>query len=241
MDLQKASIVLHMASTATQCSLEVSVYTQDADGLNGDAVLGRGPYSATWGHHHTGWDVDRRVQPTCRSKQLNFGCIFARGAHVTDADIVFPAGNCVYHCTVFSHVVSACLTEEGRKEGHVLFNDALNTFFIYGYMASDIWLRTIPIVRKETCCRHIGYSFWLTARVLLYAPFHRQDSTYHSLFYPSRGAMAGTRNSSMAPPHEGSIRRLIAPWANALTTELHLAPDWGIHGPVVSLWGNHHL
>ena len=46
-------------------------------------------------------------------------------------------------------------------------------------MASDIWLRTILIVRKETCCHHIGYSFRLTARVLLYAPSHRQDSTYH--------------------------------------------------------------
>ena len=124
------------------------------------------------------------------------------------------------------------------------------------------------------------------ARVLLYAPSHRQDNTYHGLCYTSRGAlagtrngstpwriyptthstmserstselhfreqwlereiaqwvhpmkdlsddpshhertlylwatsqgaMAGTRNSSMSPPHEGSIRRPIAPWANAL-------------------------
>ena len=126
----------------------------------------------------------------------------------------------------------------GRKEGSVLFNDALNTFylwlygigymvkereremfyltthsthFIYGYMASDIWLRTILIVRKETRCRHIGYSYRLTARVLLYAPSHRQNNTYHSLCYTSRGALAGTRNSSMGPPHEGSIRRPIAP------------------------------
>ena len=45
-----------------------------------------------------------------------------------------------------------------------------STHFIYGYMASDIWLRTILIVRKETRCRHIGYSYRLTARVLLYAP-----------------------------------------------------------------------
>ena len=157
-----------------------------------------------------------------------------------------------------------------RKEGNVLFNDALNTFylrlygvrhvvkdhwdsergnplpphgllfpissngsficikrnvfyltthsthFIYGYMASDIWLRTILIVRKETRCRHIGYSYRLTARVLLYAPSHIQDNTYHGLCYTSRGALAGTRNSSMGPPHEGSIRRPIAPWANAL-------------------------
>ena len=63
-----------------------------------------------------------------------------------------------------SSVVKRCranskqITEKGRKEGNVLFNDALNTFylqlygrkemfclmmhsthFIYGYMASDIW------------------------------------------------------------------------------------------------------
>ena len=45
-------------------------------------------------------------------------------------------------------------------------------------MASDIWLRTILIVRKEACCRHIGYSFRLTARVLLYAPSHRHTTAF---------------------------------------------------------------
>ena len=67
-----------------------------------------------------------------------------------------------------------------------------STHFIYGYMASDIWLRIILIVRKETRCRHIGYSFRLTAWVLLYAPSHRQDSTYHGHCYTSREALAGT-------------------------------------------------
>ena len=66
---------------------------------------------------------------------------------------------------------------QGRKEMFYLMTHS--THFIYGYMASDIWLRTILIVRKETCCRHVGYSFQLTTRVLLYAPSHRQDSTYH--------------------------------------------------------------
>ena len=32
-----------------------------------------------------------------------------------------------------------------------------------------------------------------------------QDTTYHSLCYTSHGALAGTRNSSMGLPHEGSI------------------------------------
>ena len=54
--------------------------------------------------------------------------------------------------------------------------------------------------REETRCRHMGYSFRLAARVLLYASTHRQDNTYHGLCYTSRGALAGTRNSSMGPP-----------------------------------------
>ena len=110
----------------------------------------------------------------------------------------------------------------GRKEGSVLFNDALNTFYLRLYGVRHM-VKTILIVRKETRCRHMGYSYRLTARVLLYAPSHRQDSTYHSLCYASRGALAGTRNSSMGPPNEGSIQWPIAPWANALTMELHLA------------------
>ena len=40
---------------------------------------------------------------------------------------------------------------------------------------------------------HIGYSYRLTARVLLYAPSHKQDNTYHDLCYTSHG----TKNSSM--------------------------------------------
>ena len=60
----------------------------------------------------------------------------------------------------------------------------------------------------------MGYSFRIAARDLLYALSHRQDSTYHGLCHTSRGTLAGTRNSSMG-----------SPCANALTTELHLAPS----------------
>ena len=86
-----------------------------------------------------------------------------------------------------------------EREREMFYLTTHSTHFIYGYMASDIWLRTILIVRKETRCRHIGYSYRLAARVLLYAPSHRQDNTYHGLCYTSRGALAGTRNSSMGP------------------------------------------
>ena len=93
----------------------------------------------------------------------------------------------------------------GRNEGNVLFNDALNTFYLWlygvGHMVKD------HSAREETRCRN---SFRLAERVLLCAPSHREDNTYHGLCYTSRGALVGTRNSSNGR-HEGSIQRSIAP------------------------------
>ena len=48
-------------------------------------------------------------------------------------------------------------------------------------------------MREETCCCHMGYSFRLAVRVLLYVSSHRQDNTYHGLCYTSRGALAGKK------------------------------------------------
>ena len=47
--------------------------------------------------------------------------------------------------------------------------------------------------------------FLIISKGFLYASSHRQDNTYHGLCYTSRGALTGMRNSSMGPPHEGSI------------------------------------
>ena len=87
--------------------------------------------------------------------------------------------------------------DEGRT---FLFNDALSTFYLrlYGVrlMIKD------NSNSEETLCRHIGCSFRLAARVLLYVPSYIQDSTYHGLCYTSRGALAGTKNSSMGTFNE---------------------------------------
>ena len=74
---------------------------------------------------------------------------------------------------------------EREREREMFYLTTHSIHFIYGYMASDIWLRTILIVRKETRCRHIGYSYRLTARVLLYAPSHRQDNIPRPLLHQS--------------------------------------------------------
>ena len=98
-----------------------------------------------------------------------------------------------YLTTHSTHFIYGCMA----REREMFYLTTHSTHFIYCYMASDIWLRTILIVRKETHCRHIGYSYRLAARVLLYAPSHRQDNTSNGLCYTSRGALTGMRNSSM--------------------------------------------
>ena len=81
-----------------------------------------------------------------------------------------------------------------NNEGNVLFNDALNTFYIRLYGVRHM-VKDHTKAREETRCCHMGYSFRLAARVLLYASSHRQDNTYHGLCNTSRGALAGMRNS----------------------------------------------
>ena len=85
------------------------------------------------------------------------------------------------------------LVFKGRKEGNILFNDALNIFYLRLY--------------------------GVTHMVKNHSDSERGNPLPpHGLLFPI--------NSSMGPPHEGSIRRPIAPRANALTAELHLAPSF---------------
>ena len=86
----------------------------------------------------------------------------------------------------------------GRKERNVLFNDALNTFYLRLYrVGHNIMVKDHSDRERGNPLPPHGYSFRLAARVLLYASSHRQDDTYHGLCYTSLGALAGTRNSSM--------------------------------------------
>ena len=108
---------------------------------------------------------------------------------------------CLLYSVLIHRTTSGCSTTElwialliemsfwdiysGRKEGNILFNDALNTFYLrlYGirHMVKDISdsERGNPLPPHRL--------LRLTARILLYAPSHRQDNTYHGLCYTSRG------------------------------------------------------
>ena len=77
---------------------------------------------------------------------------------------------CLFVCLLLVFFQFQAVLDKKEKEGNVLFNDALNTFYLRSFM------------------------------VLLYASSHRHNNTYHGLCYTSHGALAGTRNRSMGPP-----------------------------------------
>ena len=87
-----------------------------------------------------------------------------------------------------------------RKEGNFSFNDALNTFYLRLYGVRHMVKDHSDSERGNPLPPH-RLLFPISSKGFLYASSHRQDNTYHSLCYTSRGALAETRNSSMGPPH----------------------------------------
>ena len=81
----------------------------------------------------------------------------------------------------------------GRKEGNVLFNDTLNTFYLWLYGIRHMVKDHSDSEKGNPLLPH-GLLFPISSQGFLYASSHRQDNTYHSLCYTSRGALAGTRN-----------------------------------------------
>ena len=60
-------------------------------------------------------------------------------------------------------------------------------------MASDVWYGSLRQWERKPSAATVWTIFPLAAKVLLYTPSYRQDGTYHSLCYTSRGALAGMR------------------------------------------------
>ena len=76
-------------------------------------------------------------------------------------------------------------------EGNVLFNDAFNTFYLRLYGVGHMVKNHSDSEREENLLPPHGLLFLINSKVFLYAPSHRQDSTYHGICYTSRGALVG--------------------------------------------------
>ena len=112
---------------------------------------------------YTGWNKkqpngstmrDRSDDPSHQQQKLH------HGATSSSLSLILKKGNSSVRSKI-SPFVPSILNFRVRirvREREMFYLMTHSTHFIYGYMASDIWLRTILIVRKETRCRHIGYS-----------------------------------------------------------------------------------
>ena len=98
--------------------------------------------------------------------------------------------SCALHSGQFNYGCPVLLT--------VLFNDALNTFYVLlqgvGHMVKD------QSAREETRCFHIGYSLRLAARFLLYM-HHPTDRVSDTTAF-------------VTPVAEPCLEREIAKWGN---------------------------
>ena len=89
-------------------------------------------------------------------------------------------------CAAVEYKIQISREQQIWKEGNVLFNDALYTFYLrlygVGYMVKD----HSNSERGNPLHPH---------RLLfpISSIIHRRDNTYHRLCYTSRGALAGTR------------------------------------------------
>ena len=84
--------------------------------------------------------------------------------------------------------------------GNVLFKDALNTFYLrlygVGHMVKD---HSVSERGNPLSPHRLLFPIISKGSFICIIP---QDNTYHGFCYTSRGALAGTRNSSIGPPHE---------------------------------------
>ena len=96
------------------------------------------------------------------------------------------SGQEVASCTGFtdayhSDILYALLTLSGcyhMKEGNVLFNDALNTFYLRLYGVRHMVKDHSDSEREETSCRHMGYCLKLAAS--FFYMHHSTDGIAHT-------------------------------------------------------------
>ena len=77
-----------------------------------------------------------------------------------------------------------------RNEGNVLFNDALNTFFIYCYMALDMINDNSDSKRRNPLPPLYGLLSLISRKGFFYAPSLRQDTKAFVVQLYSCGALA---------------------------------------------------
>ena len=93
------------------------------------------------------------------------------------------------------HTKTFC--QKGRKEGNVLFNNTLNTFYLQLYGVKHMVKDHSDSERGNLLLPH---GLPINSNGYFICTSQRQDSIYHSLCYTSCRALAATRNRSNGTP-----------------------------------------
>ena len=108
-----------------------------------------------------------------------------------------------------------------RKEGNVLFNDALNTFYLRLYGVGHMVKDHSDSERGNPLPPH-GLLFPINSKGSFICTIPDRIAHTTAFVTPVVEHWLEREIAQWVGPHEGPIRRPIAPWANTLTTELHL-------------------
>ena len=114
------------------------------------------------------------------------------------------------------------INTDGRK--NILFNDTLNTFYLWLYGVRHMVKDHSDSERGNPLLPH-GLLFLIDSKGSFICTI--PDRIAHTTAFVTPVVEHWLeREIAQWVHHEGSIRRPIAPWVNALTKELHLTPDW---------------
>ena len=90
-------------------------------------------------------------------------------------------------------------TQEGRKEGNVLFNNTLNAFYLRLYGIIHMVKDHSDSERGNPLPPH-GLLFPISSKGSFICTIPETGQHIPRIWYTSRGALAGTRNSWLGPP-----------------------------------------
>ena len=95
---------------------------------------------------------------------------------------------------------ATCIPFSVKNKGKGMFYlTTRSTHLICGYICMRHMVKDHSDSERGYPLLPKGLLFLISSKVFLCASSHRQDNTYHGLCYTSRGAMAGTRYSSLGP------------------------------------------
>ena len=130
---------------------------------------------------------------------------------------------CTKVCRIGPIGLRPALPVSRRRERNVLFNDALNTLYLRLYGVRHMVKDHSDSERGNPLPSH-RLLFPINSKVFFYMHHPTDRITHTTAFVTPFVEHTLVREIAQWVHHEGSIRRPIAPWANALTMELRLAP-----------------